>query len=316
MLAAIPVLVMEAAPKKKVRDSEIKVAVYNLTASKTRARDVEKGKAPQQRLWTNSVDAVAAQLAEIDCDVVGLVDVCDSIAGKTGGSGLPEALAEIKGGYSWLILSNTRPSLPYEGAFNRTQAIIWKTDRYDCIDHGINWLGGYFDKNRIVDKTEGDATKSVTWARFREKATSKEFYFMVASTNGASNEVMNMMNCENLLNIADEIIVSGGRPSVIVGSFNMQDNAPAYTECLAYARWTDVYARLKDDRLLPSDELSNRNTRNNAKGEKPSGGRPDYVLADGFDMESYHVVREKFPAADGSPVYPAYGFPVVVGLKY
>ncbi len=316
MLAAIPVLVMEAAPKKKVRDSEIKVAVYNLTASKTRARDVEKGKAPQQRLWTNSVDAVAAQLAEIDCDVVGLVDVCDSIAGKTGGSGLPEALAEIKGGYSWLILSNTRPSLPYEGAFNRTQAIIWKTDRYDCIDHGINWLGGYFDKNRIADDLKGDATKSVTWARFREKSTSKEFFFLVASTNGASNEELSRVNCMNLLKIADEMVVSDGKPSVMVGSFNMQDNAPVYLDCLAYARWVDVYRRLKDDLLLPSSELTDRNTRNNAKGVKSSGGRPDYIFADGFDIGTYTVVRDRFPASDGTMVYPAFGFPVVAVLKF
>lgn len=315
MLATAVLTVSEAAPKK-LKDSQITVAVYNLTSSKTRAMDVEKGRAPQHRLWTNCVDAVAAQLVEIDCDIVGLLDVCDSIAGKVGHSGLPDALDQRNSGYSWLALSNTRPSLPYEGAFNKTQAIIWKSDKYDCIDYGINWLGGYFDKNRINGEVKGDATKSVTWARFREKSTSKEFYFMVASTNGASNEELSRMNCNNLLKIAEEIIVAGGAPSVIVGSFNMQDNTPVYKDCLAYSRWIDVYAQLKGDSLLPSSEVSNNNTRNNARGEKPSGGRPDYVFVNAFDIDEYTVKRNRYLSADGTLVYPAYGFPVVASLKY
>lgn len=315
MMAAAAVS-SEAAPKKTTARSDIRVAAYNLTASKTRAKDIEKGKAPVQRLWSNCVGAVADQIVAADCDVVGLLDVCDSIAGRKGDVGLPEALEERNGGYSWLILSNTRPGLPFEGAYNRTQAILWKTDKYDCLDYGINWLGGYFDKNRIADDLKGDATKSVTWARFREKSTSEEFYFLAASTNGASNVQLSRANCENLLKIAEEIIVAGGKPSVIVGSFNMQDDAPAYRECLAYSKWTDVYQRLKDDSLLSSEEISNRNTRNNANGVKPSGGRPDYIFARGFEIEDYKVARDMFPAADGSTVYPAYGFPVIAALKF
>lgn len=315
ILATAALTLSQAAPKK-TKDSHITVAVYNLTSSKTRAKDVEKGKAPQQRLWTSCVDAVAAQLVEADCDVVGLLDVCDSIAGKAGNSGLPDALDARNSGYSWLALSNTRPSLPYEGAYNKTQAIIWKKDKYDCIDHGINWLGGYFDKNRIAGELKGDATKSVTWARFREKSTGKEFYFMVASVNGISNEELCRANCENLLKIAKEIIVTDGAPSVIAGSFNMQDDTPVYKDCLAYSQWHDVYARLKEDSLLPSSEVSNKNTRNNVKGEKPSSGRPDYLFVNAFDIDAYTVIRDRYPSADGTPVYPAYGFPVVASLRF
>ena len=315
ILATAALTVSEAAPKK-IKDSRITVAVYNVTSSKTRAKDVEKGKAPQQRLWTSCVDAVAAQLVETDCDVVGLVEVCDSIAGKVGHSGLPDALDARNSGYSWLALSNTRPSLPYEGAYNKTQAILWKTDKYDCLDHGINWLGGYFDKNRIQGELKGDATKSVTWARFREKSTGKEFYFMVASTNGASNEELSRVNCENLLKIAEVIIVTDGAPSIIAGSFNMQDNTPVYMDCMAYSHWNDVYVQLKEDGLLPSSEVSNKNTRNNVKGEKSSGGRPDYLFVNAFDIETYTVVRDRYPSADGTPVYPAYGFPVVSCLRF
>jgi hypothetical protein len=267
-------------------------------------------------LWSNSVGAVADQIIAMDCDVVGIINVCDSIAGRKGNVGLPEALKAKGADYSWLILSNTRPSLPIEGAYNKTQAIIWKTDKYDCIDWGINWLGGYFDKNRLPKGVDGDATKSVTWAKFCEKNTGKEFYFMAASTNGASNKELSLANCQNLVKIADEIVVLDGKPSIIVGSFNMQDNTPGYTEGLSTSRWVDVYNRLKADGMLMDSELKNKDTRNNAQGNKSSGGRPDYILVDGFSIEFYMVGRAKYPASDGTLVYPAYGLPVMATLTF
>ena len=314
LLLLLP-MTMGAAPKKAPK-STIKVAAYNITRSQTRAQDVAKDKAPAARLWSQSSCAVADQIIAMDCDIIGLIGICDSIAGREGDAGLPQALKAKGADYSWLILSNTRPSLPYEGAYDKVQAIIWKSDKYDCIDYSINWLGGYFDKNKLPKGVSGDATKSVTWARMREKATGKEFYFMAASTNGASNKELNLANCQNLVKIAQEIIVTDGKPSVIVGSFNMQDNGPGYTECMASSKWVDVYNRMKDDGMLLPSEVSNKHTRNNPRGDKPVGGRPDYIFVNGFDMDFYMVGRTRFPAADGTMVYPSYGFPVMSTLTF
>ena len=314
MLLLLP-LALGAAPKKAPK-SQLKVAVMSVTASQTRVKDVLSGNAPVQRLWSNSVGAVADQILAMDCDVVGLTGVCDSIAGRTGNVGLPEAM-KVKGAdYSWLILSNTRPSLPLEGACNRTQAIVWKTGKYECIDWSINWLGGFFDKNRLPKGVNGDATKSVTWAKFREISTGKEFYFMVTSINGASNKELNMANCQNLIKIADEIVVLDEKPSVIVGSFNMQDNTPGYTECLSKSRWVDVYSRMKLDGMLMDSEVKTKDTRNNPRGDKYYAGRPDYIFVDGFDIDFYMVGRAKYPSSDGTMVFPAYGFPVIATLTF
>ena len=309
-------MMLSGAPKQKGPKSTLKAAVYYLGISHTRAKDVAEGKAPASRLWCNSVSAVAEQIVSMDCDIIGLTGVCDSIAGRKGNVGLMSALKAKGADYSMLILSNTRPSLPYEGGSNRNQAIIWKTDKYDCIDYSINWLGGYFDKNRLPKGVKGDATKSVTWAKMREKSTGKEFYFMVASTNGASNKEVNLSNCTNLLKIADEIVVLDNKPSIIVGSFNMQDNAAGYTECLSASRWVDVYARLKMDGMLMDSEVKKKDTRNNSRGDKATGGRPDYIFVNGFSFDFYMVGRAKFPAADGTDVYPSYGFPVMTTLTF
>ena len=314
LLLLLPIT-MVAAPKKAPK-STIKVAVSNIGVSQTRAQDVEKGNAPVARLWSKSYCAVADQIIAMDCDIIGVTAVCDSISGQKGDYGLMKALDAKDAGYSMLILSNTRPSLPYEGVSYRNQAIIWKTDKFDCVDYSINWLGGYFDKNRLPKGVEGDASKSMTWAKMREKATGKEFYFMVASTNGASNKELNMANCQNLIKIADEIVVTDGKPSVIAGSFNMHDNIPGYTECLEKSRWVDVYNRLKMDGMLLESELKTKDTRNNSRGDKLGGGRPDYIFVDGFTIDFYMVGRTKFTAKDGTLVYPAYGFPVMATLTF
>lgn len=315
ILLLLAPICMGAAPKKAPK-STIKVATYNITRSQTRAQDVAKGNAPASRLWSHSAGAVADQIIAMDCDVIGLIGLCDSIAGRVGNSGLPQALKDKGADYSWLILSNTRPSLPYEGAYDKVQAIIWKSNRFECIDYSINWLGGYFDKNRLPKGVKGDAAKSVTWARMREKATGKEFYFMAASTNGASNKDLNLSNCRNLIKIAEEIVVTDGKPSVIVGSFNMQDNAPGYTECMVTSGWTDVYNQMKLDGMLMDSEVKTKHTRNNSRGDKLTGGRPDYIFVKGFSIDFYMVGRSKFAAADGNMVYPSYGFPVMSTLTF
>lgn len=314
ILATLPAL---AAPRKA--KSELKVAVYNLKNSQARANDVRKGKAGKERLWSNCVNMVAEQIIATDCDILGLTEVCDSIAGRKGNVGLPAALDAKKSGYSWLALSNTRPSLPLEGVFSKTQAIIWKTDKYDCIDYSINWLGGCYDKNRIHKDYAGyggDATKSVVWAKFREKATGKEFYFMVASTNGASTKEMNTVNCRNLIEIAEDIVVTDDRPSVIVGSFNMNDRTPGYVDCMAASKWSDVYATLKEDGMLMDSEIKTNHTRNNERGDKLAGGRPEFIFTNKFEPSFYMVGRNKYPSAGGKMIYPSYGFPVISYLKF
>ena len=125
-----------------------------------------------------------------------------------------------------------------------------------------------------------------------------------------------MANCQNLIKIADEIVVTDGKPSVIVGSFNMHDNIPGYTECLEKSRWVDVYNRLKMDGMLLESELKTKDTRNNSRGDKLGGGRPDYIFVDGFTIDFYMVGRTKFTATDGTSLYPAYGFPVMATLTF
>ena len=64
--------------------STLTVVSWDASNSIGRGKDVKKGKMDVQRLWSNSFEAAADMLAELDADIIGLQDVCDSIAGRAG----------------------------------------------------------------------------------------------------------------------------------------------------------------------------------------------------------------------------------------
>ena len=76
-----------------------KVGTYNICTSGSRKSFVEKGKAgviaDPQRYWCNSATAVADMIADLDCDVIGIQEVCDSIWGNKGAE-LTQSIATVK----------------------------------------------------------------------------------------------------------------------------------------------------------------------------------------------------------------------------
>ena len=66
----------EAKPKSK--KVTIKVGSYNLMTSDSRVKHIAKTEGmSHQRYWCNSAPAVAAMVSDLDCDVIGLQEVCD-----------------------------------------------------------------------------------------------------------------------------------------------------------------------------------------------------------------------------------------------
>ena len=74
-----------AAPRGK---TSLRVGTYELTNSFNRRTQAEKGSMPAQRMWCNSCQAVADAIIEADCDIIGIQDVCDTIAGRRDGARL------------------------------------------------------------------------------------------------------------------------------------------------------------------------------------------------------------------------------------
>ena len=74
---------------------EFKVGTYNLYTSDSRKKVIEKDSTvSHQRYWCNSAQAVARMISELDCDILGVQEVCDSIWGLKGDKDVRKLVAD------------------------------------------------------------------------------------------------------------------------------------------------------------------------------------------------------------------------------
>jgi endonuclease/exonuclease/phosphatase family metal-dependent hydrolase len=311
LLSVASIMSTEAKPDKKVT---IKVGSYNLMTSDSRVKHIAKNAdMSHQRYWCHSAQAVAAQVSDLDCDIIGLQEVCDSIWGLTGDKGFRKMMEDAGNTqYKWILYPNgSKGNLSYD------VAIGYKSDVFTELESGIYWLAGIFDKSEALPTAPKGSKRPCVWAKLQHNQTGKILFFF--STHfvvpGISKEG-NAYNAENCIKYAAELIGSRKTPSIIVGDFNATKGAPGFDVVEGSGRWHDVFYILKDEGLL--DESETQKGTCNAKNEQSiSGWRPDHITIDGnLSAESFKTVRSKYPTTDGTEHYPSDHFPIVAELKF
>ena len=311
LLSVAAIMAADAKPNKKVT---IKVGSYNLMTSDSRLKHIAKNAdMSHQRYWCHSAKAVAAQITDLDCDVIGLQEVCDSIWGWTGNKGVREIMAsQGDTRYSWVLYPNSST-----GKISYDVAIGYKSDVFTELDSGIYWLAGVFDKSEALPTAPKGSKRPCVWAKLQHKQSGKILYFFSAHfvVPGISKEG-NAYNAENCIKYAEELVGSRKTPSIIVGDFNATKGAPGFDIVEGSGRWHDVFYTLKDEGLLDDSETKQGTC--NAKNEQSiSGWRPDHITIDGnFTAVSFKTVRDKYPTTDGTKHYPSDHFPIVAELKF
>ena len=305
------ILASDAKPNKKVT---IKVGSYNLMTSDSRVKHIAKNAdMSHQRYWCNSAMAVAAQVTDLDCDIIGLQEVCDSIWGLTGDKGFRKMMDDAGNTqYKWVLYPNSS-----KGNLSYDVAIGYKSDVFTELESGIYWLAGIFDRSEALPTAPKGSKRPCVWAKLQHNATGKILYFF--STHFVVPSISkegSAFNAENCIKYAAELIGSRKIPSIIVGDFNATKGAPGFDIVEGSGRWHDVFYILKDEGLL--DESETQKGTCNAKNEQSiSGWRPDHITIDGnLSAESFKTVRSKYPTADGTEHYPSDHFPIVAELKF
>ena len=311
LLFVAALMAAEAKPNKKVT---IKVGSYNLMTSDSRVKHIAKNAdMSHQRYWCHSAQAVAAQVSDLDCDIIGLQEICDSIWGLTGDKGFRKMMEDAGNTqYKWILYPNgSKGNLSYD------VAIGYKSDVFTELESGIYWLAGIFDKSEALPTAPKGSKRPCVWAKLQHNQTGKILYFFSAHfvVPGISKEG-NAFNAENCIKYAEELIGSRKIPSIIVGDFNATKGAPGFDVVEGSGRWHDVFYILKDEGMLYESETKKGTC--NAKNEQSiSGWRPDHITIDGnLTAESFKTVREKYPTSDGTEHYPSDHFPIVAELKF
>ena len=308
ILALLLPLVTVAAPKASLR-----VGTYELGNSFNRRVQAEKGKISSQRMWCHCADAIAEAILDADCDILGIHDVCDTIAGRREGTKSIIRLLQEKGGdIDGLILSNVNPNFPLEGPMANGNGILWRASRFELRDWGINWLGGIYDKpGRDKSLRYGGDKVSMMWVRLFDKAAGKEIVFASADVNGPTQydhgekvvyHEINAANCRNIISLMKSDIVPRGMTSVITLNSRNAPQHDGFKE-LNSSVWLDAYSQLRDEGALDEAAADGKDT-------------PDRIFVSGASILSYAVLKKKYPTADGTLLFPAQRFPVISELQY
>ena len=311
LLSVAAIMTIEAKPNKKVT---IKVGSYNLMTSDSRVKHIAKtADMSHQRYWCHSAQAVAAQVSDLDCDIIGLQEVCDSIWGLTGDKGFRKMMEDAGNTqYKWILYPNgSKGNLSYD------VAIGYKSEVFTELESGIYWLAGVFDRSEALPTAPKGSKRPCVWAKLQHNQTGKILYFFSAHfvVPGISKEG-NAYNAENCIKYAEELIGSRKVPSIIVGDFNATKGAPGFDVVEGSGRWHDVFYIMKDEGLLGEEETQ-KGTCNSKNEQSISGWRPDHITIDGnLIAESFKTVRSKYPTTDGTEHYPSDHFPIVAELKF
>ena len=102
-------------------------------------------------------------------------------------------------------------------------AIFYKTEVFDLLDHGDFWLSPTPD----VPSKGWDAAlnRICTWGHFRVKATKQELYYMSLHMDHIGVQA----RMESAKLVVDKIKeICGGKPVVLTGDFNVDQNNPIY----------------------------------------------------------------------------------------
>ena len=311
-LLCVSVVFSDAKPKKE--KVTIKVGSYNLMTSDSRVKHIGKNAdMSHQRYWCNSAQAVAAMVSDLDCDIIGLQEVCDSIWGLKGDKGVRQLLEKAGNKqYKWVLYPNSK-----SGKISYDVAIGYKASVFTELESGIYWLAGVFDKSESLPTAPKGSKRPCVWAKLLHNESGKILYFF--STHfvvpGISKEG-NAYNAENCIKHAEYLIGSKKIPSIIVGDFNAAKGSPGYNTVISSGRWNDVYETLKDDGALSKEETG-WGTCNDKNESKWSYWRPDHITCDGhFVPKAFYTVRKKYPTADGTLHYPSDHFPIVAELRF
>lgn len=300
-----------------VAAQEFKVGTYNIFTSDSREKAIQANpNVSVQRYWCNSAPAVASMISELDCDILGIQEVCDSIWGVKGDNDIKRLVAEQgKVDYDWVLYPNSK-----SGKIQYDVAIAYKKAKFDLLESGIFYLGGVRDSAVVAEGAPKGTQRPCVWAHMQHKQSGKDFYFLNVhflvprkKADGTSDISGNKYNMQRLREITMDLIPTD-TPSILVGDFN-SDHKAKHWGSIGNARWLDLFQHYIGAGTLP-DSIKDWGTQNNKDEKSLTKWKPDHICLQGFRPLGMDVDKRRFATADGTLHYPSDHLPVVAKVAF
>lgn len=291
-----------------------KVGTYNVCTSDSRLKTVKGSDAVSpQRLWCNSYTAVGDMIVHLDCDIIGLQEICDSI--WNGPQNVRADVASKGLNYEWILYPNTT-----HGHISYDDAIGYKPGVFECLANGIFWMGGVFDKPEMAPDAPKGSMRPTVWAHMRHLESGREFYFLSThlvvsrkQEDGKWSHEGNKYNAKQL-RLWLETNLPYDMPAILVGDMNVDDKAKHWGS-LAQVPMMDAKLYFLHANRISADarEWGTQDTKDESGYSK---WWPDHIMLGGFRPLDYVIDRSKFPTVDGTLHYPSDHLPLTCNVEF
>ena len=257
--ALLAVSTIEAKPQSKDAGSlEINVGTYNVWGNRQRNSLVNKEKkAPKERLWENSRDAVAQMIVDADWDIFGVQE-----GGNLVREELPKLVKQKGGKYKWWFQRPDPSISDKEDTKNLANGMVWRSDRF-----------------KVSNKQKIRHWRFVMSANVKDKKTGLEFIFMVTHC-----PLMKSVNekCAKLIVEREKSMNPKDKVVIFVGDMNSRLDSQ-YTQI--------IRTRFTDTRDIAKSKSEISGTMNGAEVRAtPKDYTIDYIYIRGSEL-NYEVHR-------------------------
>ena len=286
----------------EAQELNLRVGTYNVWSHLARAGKVRKGHAAEERSWDSSKRAVAQQIVDIDCDILGMQEVTSVCRDD-----LAKLVKKAGGKRYKLWWMNTYPEGHRSVVGN---AVFYDKKRFKLSQQKIY----YFSPTPEVMSKGWDEKRyyraSLTTVVTDKKSGKKFFLF---ATHGPLKKEANA-NAGRLLVEWDSKYNTEALPSIAVGDMNARPEQGFHNAMCAH---------FEDCALVAKEKIGPTGTFNSASGSDKNLTLPyrriDHIYVHStdkgsFEVEKYEVVTKKYEVG-GVMHYPSDHCPVVVDLK-
>ena len=289
ILAAVAIAFSaDAKPRhEEKRSMELNVATYNVWGNRQRNSLVNKEKkAPQERLWENSRDAVAQLIVDADWDIFGVQE-----GGNLVREELPKLVKQKGGKYKWWFQRPDPSISDKEDTKSLANGMVWRSNRFKVSNKKVYWLSPTPDTPSKAWEEKIRHWRFVMSATVKDKKTGLEFIFMVTHC-----PLMKSVNekCAKLIVEREKRMNPENKVVIFVGDMNSRLDSP-YTQI--------IRTHFTDTRSIAKEKSEILGTMNGAEvRETPKGYTIDYVYIRGnelkYEVSSHKVYTDRYMIGD------------------